>query len=453
MRGTALAYLVVGVAIASVAIVEAGCGKDSGSSEPRLCTPGNFVFCRCADRSEGTKLCTVDGAAFEECKCGTVDAPGPLAPDGDTSFDPVDAGQDPPAGPVIDARCIGKLAVLASSESDINLFAAAYAGSGKWKVAKSQGPSLRGTPRGVLVGGVLVAAWRTRFDLIAWTKFEAGQTSLAPPVSIGSASSAANPALAALTAPVSAKLFYLGANNTHFEGSYTAASGWNNAAMPIPGAVADGGGAGVPGKSAPAAAAVGASSVIAYSGSDAKLARQTYSGSWGAPLPIVGADAFAQAPAMVAMDGGGKDLLLVYVGTDLLLHSAARDGSTKAWAAPQLVDSAASPSEPPELAPMTNGRAMLVWKGADGRPYFSVFDATKPKPWSIPAELVAGRNPTVRTAPAVVEGRCGSDATVTYVEQGGSVNVLRYEASGSWTGPFVVPAMTGMTFAGVGELP
>ena len=451
MSRTKLISFLLAVSVAS-GIVGVGCGKDPGASEQRVCTPGNFVFCRCADRSEGTKLCTPNGAAFEECKCGTADAPGPLAPDGDPSFDPVDAGQVPADGPIIDARCTGKLAVLASSDADINLFAAAYAGGGQWKVAKSQGPSLRGMPHGVLVGNVLVAAWRTRFDLIAWTKFEAGQTSLAPPVSIGSASSARNPALAALGSPSSARLFYLGANNANFEGSYTAATGWSNAASAIPAPATDGGVV-VPGKSAPAAAAVGASSVIAYSGSNGKLARQMFSGAWGAPLPVAGADAFSQAPAMVAMDGGTKDLLLVYVGTDLLLHFTVREASTKVWGAASLVDSAASPSDAPELAQMPNGRAMLVFKGTDGHAFFTVFDPTKPKPWSIPAPVVATKNPEVLATPTVIKGRCGSDATVTYVEKGGAVNVIRYESNGSWTGPVTVPGMTGMTFAGAGELP
>jgi hypothetical protein len=31
------------------------------------CTPGASVFGRCADRTEGTKLCTADGQAFEPC--------------------------------------------------------------------------------------------------------------------------------------------------------------------------------------------------------------------------------------------------------------------------------------------------------------------------------------------------------------------------------------------------
>ncbi len=34
------------------------------------CTAGNYVFCRCADRAEGTKLCKEDGQSFEACSTG-----------------------------------------------------------------------------------------------------------------------------------------------------------------------------------------------------------------------------------------------------------------------------------------------------------------------------------------------------------------------------------------------
>jgi hypothetical protein len=360
----------------------------------------------------------------------------------------------PPGAPIIDARCIGKLAVLASSDADINVYAAAYAGDGNWQVGKSQGPALRGMPRGVLVDGTLVAAWRSRYDLIAWTKFQFGQTALTPPVSLGNAVTGADPSLAAIATPSSAKVFYLGANNTHFEGSYTSATGWNAATTAIPSPTNVDGGVVVPGKSAPAAAAVGTSAVIGYTGTDTKLARQTYSGgSWGGPITIPSADAFAQPPAMVPMDGGTKDLLLVYVGADLLLHSTTREQSNKAWNTAILVDSAASPNEPPELAPMPNGRAMLVFKASNNQAYFSVYDPTKTKPWSVPAELVAGKNPVVVNTPSVVEGHCGSDATVAYSEVGAGVSLMRYDAAGAWTGPFAVPGLTGMTFVGAGELP
>ena len=44
------------------------CGSsDAATSEGRLCTPGAFVFCRCADQASGTKLCNDDGKTFEAC--------------------------------------------------------------------------------------------------------------------------------------------------------------------------------------------------------------------------------------------------------------------------------------------------------------------------------------------------------------------------------------------------
>jgi len=36
------------------------------------CTPGNYVFCRCQDRAEGTKLCREDGISFEACTTGSA---------------------------------------------------------------------------------------------------------------------------------------------------------------------------------------------------------------------------------------------------------------------------------------------------------------------------------------------------------------------------------------------
>jgi hypothetical protein len=47
----------------------------TSSSGPSICTPGAYVFCRCADRSEGTKLCRKDGS-FDACTCDEP-APGP----------------------------------------------------------------------------------------------------------------------------------------------------------------------------------------------------------------------------------------------------------------------------------------------------------------------------------------------------------------------------------------
>ena len=54
-------------------------GSDQGpTSATSICTPGAYVFCRCADRSEGTKLCRKDGT-FDTCSCDTPAAPPPCS--------------------------------------------------------------------------------------------------------------------------------------------------------------------------------------------------------------------------------------------------------------------------------------------------------------------------------------------------------------------------------------
>ena len=63
-----LAFLlgVAPFAIAAFAGTQA-CSSTSDATSTVHCTPGNYVFCRCADRSSGTKLCKDDGASFEAC--------------------------------------------------------------------------------------------------------------------------------------------------------------------------------------------------------------------------------------------------------------------------------------------------------------------------------------------------------------------------------------------------
>ena len=54
-------------AFLGVAIV-AACGQTTAVTSDRICTPGNYVFCRCKDRSEGTKLCNAEGNGFAPCE-------------------------------------------------------------------------------------------------------------------------------------------------------------------------------------------------------------------------------------------------------------------------------------------------------------------------------------------------------------------------------------------------
>ncbi|MDB4944044.1 MAG: Multiple EGF-like-domain protein 3 precursor [Labilithrix sp.] len=50
-----------------------GCSSTTSASDTGVhCTPGAYVFCRCADKGEGTKLCRPDGVSFEACATGAA---------------------------------------------------------------------------------------------------------------------------------------------------------------------------------------------------------------------------------------------------------------------------------------------------------------------------------------------------------------------------------------------
>jgi hypothetical protein len=51
-----------------LAVIVAACAQKASDAPMHICTPGNYVFCRCKDRSEGTKLCNEDGSGFAPCE-------------------------------------------------------------------------------------------------------------------------------------------------------------------------------------------------------------------------------------------------------------------------------------------------------------------------------------------------------------------------------------------------
>jgi hypothetical protein len=435
------------VSMAALACFGGCSAKPAGDA--KLCTPGNYVYCRCANRDEGTKLCNDDGMSFQACQpCPDGDGDTGGNDDGglpqDAGFEPVDSGPPPDANaPSIDPRCAGKLVVLAGSDQDTDAHAGVYKGAGTFDVSVSHGPGLRSNAKIVQAGTALLGVYLSRYSLLVGTKYE---TTWSPPVSIGNGTSDAPPGVASLGTQV--KMVYRGLDGAYYGGTWS--GGWDDAttpAEPIPDAGP------VSGRSGPALAAVGSSLVYGFATPDGKLARvSSSSSSWGAPITISSATTYMSEPAITAMNGGTKDLLMVYIGGDLALHSVTREASNKAWNAPIIVDDSAQPNEPPAVAPMSNGRAMTIWKSPNGQPFYSIYDPTLAAPWSAPAELVAGANPAVTGTPAIAESKCGADVVVAYSEAGGNVSIMRY-AGGAWSGPFAVGGMSKLTFVGVAELP
>lgn len=110
--GRPLVSVLTGAAVALVGLLTllpTGCSTSNGSSPSTAvkCTPGNYVFCRCQNREEGTKLCNDDGVSFGRCEpCETED--NPSIPD-EPGVTPVEVdGGDPSSGRV-NASCGDKI--------------------------------------------------------------------------------------------------------------------------------------------------------------------------------------------------------------------------------------------------------------------------------------------------------------------------------------------------------
>jgi hypothetical protein len=85
------------IVLGVLAAIVVACSSKGSSAPDRLCTPNANVFCRCQDKSEGTKKCSGDGQSFGECQpCGGL-------PDPQVKDPPPQQQQDPPPPPDHDA--------------------------------------------------------------------------------------------------------------------------------------------------------------------------------------------------------------------------------------------------------------------------------------------------------------------------------------------------------------
>lgn len=103
MLRTALSSAFAGfLLLGSLAIVAAGgCATTTGAVDNVVkCTPGAYVYCRCKNRDEGTKLCNPDGHSY--ATCDPCESPSnPAEPDNpDRPPVEVDAGGDSSVPPV-----------------------------------------------------------------------------------------------------------------------------------------------------------------------------------------------------------------------------------------------------------------------------------------------------------------------------------------------------------------
>lgn len=128
---------------ALVVPAESGCSSGtSATTKPTTrCTPGNYVFCRCQDRQEGTKLCNEDGQTFGKCE--------PCETDQNPEI-PVDPGTEPDGGPGTDSgpqggTCGDKI-VQAGEDCDDGNKVNDDGCDDKCKLAGNDPPASRGCP-------------------------------------------------------------------------------------------------------------------------------------------------------------------------------------------------------------------------------------------------------------------------------------------------------------------
>lgn len=368
-------------------------------------------------------------------------ADGPVASDAG----PLDAGGDgtlPADGGDDGGACSAPTVLLAGSTG--GLVGAARTGTGAF-LAQALSGSLADRPAIVPLGTGFVAALRTAGDAVQATAFSA---SWVDPIAIGSAIARDAPALAAVGAVGHLAYQAKGGNvdYKYFHGQFSNGA-WDAANDPVGGAMTQSFG-----PRAPSAAAAGGSLVLVQAGDDSLLYDQTWSGSWAAASQH--ANAAIQKtipPAVVALEGGGEELLVVYArNADYKIMSLARAGNV--WTTPVLVDANAflsgATNEPVALAALAGGKALMVYRGTDSKPYFSVYDPGKVPMWTVPAPVIGGTNPSVESRPSVATGVCGADAVVAYAETAASVKVALF-SGGGFGSPEAVPQTSGATYVAI----
>jgi hypothetical protein len=340
--------------------------------------------------------------------------------------------------------CPSTMALLAAGGSSI---AQAVFGHGQWSSASvvsggaSAAPALVPLQGGYL--GAFVGTGSAGNLPLQWTAYSA---SWSPPVHVAAALGQGVAALAVIGS--SAHVVYWGSDSKFYHGTYAAGS-WDAASD----RVQPSGGAQSFGPSAPAAAAVGGALVEAQSGQDGVVYDQSWNGSWQVAAALAGTAVVSSlSPAVIAMNGGAADAMVVFVHSgdagSYYLQFATRTAGTGAWSTPADVYATAGnvayAGTTPALCALPGGKALLAWQGsAPAYPYVSTYDPAGG--WSAPIPVSSD---AIVSPPSVAAGVCGADAVMTYVKAGGTVQVVTL-SGGSWGNSTAIAGATAMQWAAI----
>ena len=253
--------------------------------------------------------------------------------------------------------------------------------------------------------------------------------------------------IAALGANV--HLVYWGSNGKFYHGTYSS-TGWDSASDPVGGSSSQSFGS-----SAPTVASAGGDLDVAQAGTNATLYDQVWNGSWQTAASHSGASvAPTGTPRIAALSGGASDLLIVAARqTDDVLFFDVRNATTHAWAGLSIVyDTTTYSGSTVSIAPLSGGRALLVFYGGDTHAYFSVYDPSQTPAWTAAAPLLGASNPALASPASVAAGVCGDDAIAVLTLATGSVEATSYRG-GAWQTPVAISGVTGASYAAIATSP
>ncbi len=282
----------------------------------------------------------------------------------DTGTVPADAAGNPDAGASDAAACPSTMALLAMGGSSV---AEARFSGGAWSAATLASQGAAASPAlpallpfaGGYLGTFVGSGTSAPLEGVAY------EGAWSAPARVGAIAAQGTPAMAATGS--TEHVLYWGGDGKFYHGVYDAS--WNGANDPVQ----VGGGAQSFGSSGPAVAApadAGGALVVVQAGTNGTLYDQTWTaGAWQAASAHAGTALVATiSPAVVALQGGAADLLVVYVrASDYHLMFTSRTAGI--WSSPGEVydvsGNIAFTGAAPALAALPGGGAVLLWLRLD----------------------------------------------------------------------------------------
>jgi hypothetical protein len=198
------------------------------------------------------------------------------------------------------------------------------------------------------------------------------------------------------------------------------------------------------GPSAGAITAVGSELVLAFAGDNGGLFEQSRTlASWGTAAQHPNT-ALVVTPALVALVAG-PELMVVYPRTsDKKLVFATRQLGV--WTDPVVLEANSYSADPPSLAALSNGDAVLAFRGLDNKGYATRFDA-KSAAFETPKPIAA----VPLTSPPAVAPGVGTAAAEAVFVSGGAAYHARL-SNNAWSTPVVI-APGALQYVGIASAP